>query len=125
MGMEQTVRLPGTVPTWEAIRDLLASRSFPVRLQMIDGELAFPDELPGPDWHELRVGTPDGTVTVRRAAEAVTLVTWGNADASLRRAWNVLTWAYAQAGGGTILTVQGEQTADQYRQSADLPASWR
>ncbi len=45
---------------------------------MIDGQLAFPDEEPAADWRELRVGTPQGMVTVRRGKERMVFVTWGN-----------------------------------------------
>ena len=59
MGMEQVVMLDrGQAPSWPRIRDLLASHGFPVQLRMIEGELAFPDELPPESWREIRVGTP-------------------------------------------------------------------
>src|SRR5262249_21296248 len=86
MGVEQTVRHGGGV-TWEAVRDFLGQRGYPLTLRMIDGELAFPDEAPPPTWRELRVGTPQGMVTLRRGGDGLAVVTWGNADAALRQAW--------------------------------------
>jgi len=122
MGMEQTVTFaPGRLPTWEAVRDLLAARGFPVQLRMIDGELSFPDEVPPPEWQELRLGTPQGMVTVHRQADRVTTVTWGNADAALAQAWNAVTWACAEVAAGHILTDAGPLSAEAYRRSAALP----
>src|SRR5262249_59502019 len=113
MGMDQTVSFAGkATPTWAAVSDLLARRGFPVQTRMIDGQLAFPDETPPDEWKELRLGTPQGMVTLRRAADAVVFVTWGNADAALRQAWNALTWAFAEAGGGTVQAAQGAVDAE-------------
>jgi hypothetical protein len=124
MGMEQTVALAGEpAPTFEAVRDLLARHGFAVQMRMIDGQLAFPDEVPPEGWRELRLGTPQGMVTVRREAGRLVLVTWGNADAALRQAWNALTWAFAEAGGGLVETADGALDAATYRGRAELPPS--
>ena len=69
----------------------------------------------------LLVSTPLGMVTVRRQADAVALVTWGNADSVLREAWNALAWAFAEAGGGMVETL----SAEEFRRQADLPALLR
>jgi hypothetical protein len=123
MGMEQTVTFEaGRVPTWEALRDLLAAQGFPVQLRMIDGELAFPDELPPAEWRELRLGTPQGMITLRRQADRVTTITWGNAEPSLRQAWNAVTWACAEVASGQVLSETGPLSPADYRSSADLPA---
>ena len=121
MGMDQTVSFSGPPPSWEAARDLLARHGYPVQLRMIDGQLAFPDETPPDDWRELRLGTPQGMVTLRREAERILCVTWGNADAAMLQAWNALTWAVAAAGGGQVLTPAGLLEADTCRRGADLP----
>jgi hypothetical protein len=122
MGMEQTVEFePGTVPAWSAVRDLLAARGFPVQMRMIDGQLAFPDEMPPETWQELRIGTPQGMVTLRRDGDQIRTVTWGNADGAMVRAWNALTWAVAAAGSGRVLGASGPVTATEYQRSADLP----
>jgi hypothetical protein len=122
MGMEQTITFPaGGSPSWPAVRDLLASRGFPVQIRMIDGELAFPDEEPQENWHELRLGIPQGMVTVRRERDRVVLVVWENADARLLQAWNALTWAFAQAGNGDVHTAEGMETAAEYWRRTDLP----
>jgi hypothetical protein len=125
MGMDRTVRFEGGPPTWEAVRDLLAARGFPVQTRMIDGQLAFPDEAPPADWRELRLGTPQGMVTVRREADRVVCVTWGNADAALRQAWNAVAWAFAEAGGGKVEEEDGPLDAAAFRGKADLPAALR
>jgi hypothetical protein len=102
MGMHQTVTFPGDTPAWPAVQTLLAERSIPVKVQMIDGELSFPDEVPSEHWKELRIGTPGGTVTVRRSANQVACVVWGNADATLRQAWIAVAQAFADAGQGSV-----------------------
>jgi hypothetical protein len=124
--MERAVTFTGgTVPAWERVQELLTRAGFPVSLRMIDGQLAFPDEPPPQSWAELRVGTPQGMVTIRREPERVRLVTWGNADAAMLQAWNALTWAFAEAGGGHVELAEGTQSADDFRQQADLPAAFR
>jgi len=122
--MDQTVTFASQrVPAWPAVRDLLQQRGFPVQLRMIDNQLAFPDELPPDDWRELRLGTPPGMVTLRRGADRIAFVVWGNADAAMRQAWNAVVWAWAEAGGGQVLTAAGAVSAADYRRGADLPSS--
>jgi hypothetical protein len=124
--MEQRVSFAGRPPPpWEAVRDVLTGAGFPAQLHMIDGELSLPDEAPPAAWRELRVGTPQGMVTLRREAGAVMCVTWGNADAPLRQAWNAVAWALARAGGGSIETQGGPRDADAFRREADLPEALR
>jgi hypothetical protein len=107
------------------VRDLLARRGFPAQVRMIDGELAFPDEEPAANWRELRLGTPQGMVTVRREGDRLVFVTWGNADAALTQAWNALAWAFAAAGGGQIVTPGGAWSVADFERQADLPATLR
>src|SRR5438105_547113 len=126
MGMEQAVTFAaGAGPAWELVRDLLTGRGYPVQLRMIDGELAFPDETPPEGWRELRVGTAQGMVTLRREPGRVLIVTWGNADAGMRQAWHVLTWAVAEAGGGRVVAGDGSLTAAKFQASAELPEALR
>src|SRR5687768_4496567 len=122
MGMDQKVLFaPEQTFAWPALAELLAGRDYPLQLRMIDGELCFPDEQPSDAWRELRVSTPDGMVTLRREPDGITLVTWGNADEKLLRAWNALTWALANLTGGTIRTATGSLTLDQFVKTAQLP----
>lgn len=98
MGVDHSVRLgPGGMPKWSAVAERLASRGIEAVLRMIDGELAFPDEMPPDDWRELRVGMEPGMVTVRREAEGVTLVVWGNASDEMLRSRDVLGQAFVEA----------------------------
>jgi hypothetical protein len=125
MGMEQAITFAvGGPPPWLAVRQLLVSGGFPVQVRMIDGELAFPDEEPPENWRELRLGTAEGKmVTVRREKDRLLLVIWGNADRGLIRAWNVLTWAFAEAGQGSIQTPEGPQTAAEYGRRNGIPGA--
>jgi hypothetical protein len=102
MGMSISVRCPNGVPAWPSVAQWLADHGQPAQMRMIDGQLAFPDEAPPADWHELRVALPAGMVTVRREADGVSVVTWGNADAALQEAWNRLAQALAEVGRGSI-----------------------
>jgi hypothetical protein len=125
MGMEQIVTFPdGRPPAWTAVGELLAAHGFPVQMRMIDGQLAFPDETPPDDWRELRLGTPQGMVTLHREPDRVRCVTWGNADAALRQAWNALTWAVAEAGQGQVLLPSGPLSAADFRRGSELPHRW-
>ena len=126
MGMEQTVSFAGTtVPSFVAVRDFLGQRGFPLQMGMIDGQLAFPDELPDDGWRELRLRTPQGMVTVRRDGERLAFVTWGNADDAMRQAWNALVWAFAAVGGGQVETPQGMLDASTYRERVEMPSALR
>jgi hypothetical protein len=126
MGMEQVVTFaPGAAVSWRSVRDLLAQNGFPVQLRMVEGELAFPDEVPPDAWTELRVGTAQGMVTLRRQQDRVLVVTWGNADPAMRQAWNALAWAVAEGTGGRIETPDSCVTAAEFRERADLPAGLR
>jgi hypothetical protein len=126
MGMEQIVSFAGkAIPPFTAVRDFLGQRGFALQLGMIDGQLAFPDELPDDSWRELRLRTPQGMVTVRRDGERLVFVTWGNADASMLQAWNALVWAFAEVGVGQVETPQGLLDAATYRERVELPSVLR
>ena len=103
MGMDRKVTLPpNTVPAWDRLAAYFAARQFAVRMTMIDGELSFPDETPPETWRELRLGTPNGMVTLRREDDGVRVVIWGNATGPMLEDWNAVTMAVAEAFGGLI-----------------------
>jgi hypothetical protein len=121
MGMDQKVTFSADrAPPWPRLRELLSARGLAPQLRMIDGELAFPDEEPSEAWQELRVGTAQGMVTLRREPDGIRLVTWGNADDAMRHAWNALTWAIARLSEGTIETATGRMSADAFARSVAL-----
>jgi hypothetical protein len=80
----------------------MAQQKCPLQMRMIDGQLAFPDETPPDAWHELRVGTSAGMITLRRETDGITLVIWGNADEKLREVWHTLARGIAQLTDGAI-----------------------
>ena len=126
MGMEQTILFDADcVPRWSAVFDLLERQGFAVQVRMIDNELALPDTLPPDSWRELRVGTPQGMVTLRREPDRVRCITWGNADTSLIEAWNALAWAFALAGPGRVALPEGPKSAADFARSAALPVALR
>jgi hypothetical protein len=117
---------PAGIPEWVAVRDRLAAGGYAVTMRMIDGDLSFPDELPKPGWTEIRVGLPTGgMVTVRRGADRVSVVTWGNAAGDLLRGWNALALAFAEVGGGGVWTGGAALDAAAFAASAELPEGLR
>jgi hypothetical protein len=116
MGMEHVVDFGTTAfPAWASAAALMAERGFHVDVRMVDGELTFPDELPPESWREMRLGTPGGMITLRRNANAVSVVTWENADPAMRDAWHAVTWAFAKAGNGRVMHPDGPLSADDFR----------
>src|SRR5204862_534226 len=112
---------PGrTPPEWPAVSALLKGRGVEVQMRMIDGELAFPDEEPPAGWREVRVGHGGAMVTVRRQADRVALVIWGNADEAMRRLAAYLAWGFASAGDGKVMTDAGELDAEAYGASTGI-----
>lgn len=108
VGAERVVHFrAGTTPGWpEVAAKLVASGESPI-LRMIDGLPAFPDEVPDPTWKELRVGLAGGMVTLRRDADTIRCVIWGNDDPALRAALDTSVRAVASAGGGAPDTPTG------------------
>jgi len=98
MGMSQVVQCSNGVPDWPKVADWLAKHSSPAQMRMIDGQLAFPDEMPPADWRELRVALPQGMVTIRRQITTIEIVTWDNADESMRQAWEMVARAFTELG---------------------------
>ena len=125
MGLEQTVIFPEAVPAWRDVQELLTKSGFPIQVRMIDGELAFPNEIPAEPWRELRVSSDAGMVTLRREQNRIALITWGNVDARMVQTRNALAWALGQPGNGHIQTDQGDLAAVDFLRSADLPAELR
>jgi hypothetical protein len=122
MGMEHVVDFgPTGCPQWSNVADLLAECGFHVDMRMIDGELAFPEDPPPEAWRELRIGTPGGMITIRRTGNAVSVVTWENADDAMRGAWQALTWALAHAGNGRIKHSEGALSAAEFRRREPIP----
>jgi hypothetical protein len=115
----------GQPPTWSAARDLLARRGFPLKVRMIDGQPAFPDEQPPDDWREIRVAAADGMVTIRRDGDRLAFVVWSNAGAELRKVLNAVAWAFAATGSGRIDALQGALDAAAFLRTAELPDGLR
>ena len=121
-----TVTFPGGMPPpWPAVRDLLAGRGLPLKMRMIDGQPAFPDEEPPEEWREIRVGAADGMVTIRREGDRLVFVVWTNAGLELRKALNALAWAFAEAGSGRIDAPQGPLDAAAFLRTVEMPDAIR
>ncbi len=122
MGMEYTIRFRGgAVPALRRVLELLAEHNFPTQVRMVDGELTLPDEAPPERWKEVRLGTSSGMVSLVRRGGEIAVVTWGNADEAMQRAWNAVAWAVAKAGTGEIILPGGPKGPDDFRKSVALP----
>ena len=120
--MEHVVRLPGEASLdLPGMMALLAEHGFPVQVRMADGELTMPDEVPPEGWKEVRLGTPSGMLTLVRLGQELLVVTWGNANDPMQRAWNAVAWAVAKAGSGQILRPEGLQNPEEFRASMPMP----
>ena len=127
MGMNQKVTFAaGQAPSWPRLRQLLAGHGLAAQLRMIDGQLAFPDEEPPESWQELRIGTTNGMVTLRREPDGVQLVTWGNADAAMRQAWNANYLGRSGAKRRDSIEAQSTKcSAAEFAQTVELPATMK
>lgn len=121
MGLDRTIRFPfDETPSWDAIRRQLSRVGESPGLRLIDGLPAFPDESPAADWKELRIAMAAGMVTIRRSADSLSCIVWGNADRALEAVWNRVTWACAAAGDGLIDSPQGPVTAGDFARTSEL-----
>lgn len=103
MGLDQRITFPATqAPSWPAIKQRLANQGIACQLRMIDGELSFADETPRDDWRELRLGTASGMITLRREADGMRLVIWGNAAPGLLAARDQIAAMIVELTNGTV-----------------------
>lgn len=126
MGMEYTVHFfDAPLPALPRMLAVLTEHNLPVQVRMVDGELTLPDEGPPDGWRDVRLGTAAGMVTLARRGQELAVVTWGNADDALRRAWNAVAWATARAGEGKITGPGGQQSPEEFRSAVPMPeALW-
>jgi hypothetical protein len=83
MGLEVIVpRVPAV--GLAALLDRLAAAGLPSMLAMVDNVLQGPGATPPAAWHDARLRTPAGVVTLRRVPSGVAVVVFGNADEPLR-----------------------------------------
>jgi len=115
VGVERVIRFSGELPDWPVVATRLAEAGETPVVRMIDGQPAFPDEVPELGWRELRVGLSGGMITLRRDGSEVRVVTWGASDLALTRSWDRLCWAVAAASSGILLTADGPQDAEAFR----------
>jgi len=121
MGLDRKVLLKSNpTPAWASWTTLLAQRQLSVQIRMIDGQLAFPDEIPDDTWQELRVGLPACMLTLRREPDGIRVVTWGNASPDALREWKMTIWAIAKAGEGEVESDSGPQSADEFAGAEQL-----
>jgi hypothetical protein len=113
----------GQSPPWPAVCNLLARRGVTLKMRMIDGQPAFPDEAPPDEWREIRIAATDGMVTLRREGDRVSIITWGNAGRPVLQIANALAWAFAAVSAGQLITAEGSMDARTFLQTADLPES--
>lgn len=124
MGLQIEVKFPDALPGFPPVREKLAELGFEFILRMVDGELVFPTDPVPAHWVDLRLSTPAGPLTLRRAEQTLVLVTWGNADDRLLRWMYALAWALADAGSGQIVVDGATHSAAAF-QAKYAPDGWR
>lgn len=97
MGMSQQISTGQRVVSWPIIAKAMASRGQPLQMRLIDGQLAFPDEMPGEGWRELRVARDGRMITIKRVPGGIELVCWGNADDGSLALRDALAQVFTQA----------------------------
>ena len=117
MGLSRTVTFStDSRPTWESVRLAAATLGETPVVGMIDNLPAFPDEIPDPYWTDLRLALSSGMVTIRSTPSGWIVSIWGNADEALRRCWNIVLWAIASAGQGSLILDDGRAVlAEEFR----------
>jgi hypothetical protein len=81
MGMERLVQ--GEPPS---LAELVAKVKDIGMVVMVDNQFMAPGAPLPARWHDVRVKTPAGTVTIVRREHAVAVVVWGNAGDALKDA---------------------------------------
>lgn len=104
MGMSIVIQYPDTPPSWSAIRQGLIEKGVTPLMRMINGELSYPDEDPPENWGELRISIGPGMISLRKGADTLECVVWGNADATLQEHWKLLADVCAVVGNGKIIS---------------------
>jgi hypothetical protein len=94
MGTVHRVTCSQRLPDWPEVLARITAHNVVAEMRMIDGQLAFPDEIPPSDWTELRVSIDGWMVTIRRAENSVEFVTWSDATPELQAAVAVLADAF-------------------------------
>jgi hypothetical protein len=85
MGMELVVATSGT-PSLSALLVRLEAAGLASTVVMVDNALVHPRSQPPAEWQDVRLKTPAGTLTLRRRADGVAVVVFGNADPALQSA---------------------------------------
>jgi hypothetical protein len=99
MGLDLVVAHAGPCPLAPLVATLTAG-GLPCVVAMVDGVLQAPGREPPLDWRDVRLRTPAGTVTLRRVAEGIAVVVFGNADEALRAAQRTIAAAVGGEVGG-------------------------
>jgi hypothetical protein len=94
MGIEAVVS--GARLLEEAMADLATDE---IVIVMVDGQLVSPAAAPPQRWHEVRLRSQAGMVTVMRRGEAVAVVVFGNATPELLELQRRVAAAFSITGG--------------------------
>jgi hypothetical protein len=90
MGQELTAK---SVRSLRNVLDAMAVGGTECRIVMVDGQLVPPSHQPV-NWNEVRLRAPAGMITLRKNDETVSIVVFGNADASLAAVCTQLAAAF-------------------------------
>ena len=92
MGQEQIVRAQRPLA---AVLAALSNAGQPCQIVMVDSILVLPSAPAPATWSEVRLKTPAGMVTLRRRADEIALLVFGNATAELLALRETIAAAFA------------------------------
>jgi hypothetical protein len=94
MGLERVIATQG-VPSLAKLLERLAAAGVASSLMMVDNALVSPKLPPPSEWRDVRLKTPAGAVTLKRRADGVAVIVFGNADPALLAAQTAVADALA------------------------------
>ncbi len=101
MGLTRDV-VVAQIPSLATLLERLAAAGLPSALLMVDNQLVSPRLPPPSQWSDVRLKTPAGTITLKRRPDGVALTVFGNADAALLAAQELVVAALQiQSARGT------------------------
>jgi len=90
MGQEFTAK---PVRSLADVLGAMARGGVDCKVVMVDGQLVAPAHQPA-NWNEVRLRTPAGMITLRKKADLVSIVVFGNAEPSLAAICGQITAAF-------------------------------
>ncbi len=124
MGQTLQIESPdGSALEWPAFVVALAEYRLAPVVRMIDGLPAFPDEIPGEGWREVRVSAADGMITIHASPTGYRFTIWNDTASSFVNAWQTLVYVAAQQIGGSVVLGDARVSPEKFAQLHQLAKS--